>query len=142
MSKPFRSRTLFFIIILCAVISNHHAGAVESSPTSYTEARYLFHKARAVNPSHPAVEANQFYRYARQLEQAKKIKEATLLGEIATELYPKAARLYADFADLFLQTGQRDKAIKFLRKALEIDPEFEPAKTKLEKLRKDKEKEK
>ncbi len=106
------------------------------------EARHLFHKARAVNPSHPAVEANQFYRYARQLEQTKKIKEATLLGEIATELFPKEARLHADFADLFLQAGQRDKAIKYLKKALEIDPEYEPAKTKLEELRKDKEKEK
>ncbi|NIM90482.1 MAG: serine hydrolase [Candidatus Aminicenantes bacterium] len=106
------------------------------------EARHLFHKARAINPSHPAVEINQFYRYARQLEQAKKIKEATLLGEIATELFPKEARLYADFADLFLQTGQKDKAIKYLKKALEINPEHEAAKTKLEKLRKDKEKEK
>jgi CubicO group peptidase (beta-lactamase class C family)/tetratricopeptide (TPR) repeat protein len=106
------------------------------------EARYLFHKARAVNPSHPAVKVNQFYRYARQLEQAKKIKEATLLGEMATELFPKEARLYADFADLFLQAGQRDKAIKYLKKALEIDPKNEPAKTKLEELQKEKEKEK
>lgn len=106
------------------------------------EARYLFHKARAVNPSHPAVKVNQFYRYARQLEQAKKIKEATVLGGIATELYPKEARLFADFADLFLQAGQKDKAIKYLKKALEIDPTHEPAKTKLEELRKEREKEK
>jgi CubicO group peptidase (beta-lactamase class C family) len=106
------------------------------------EARYLFHKARAVNPSHPAVEVNHFYRYARQLEQAKKIKEAALLGEIATELFPKETRLYADFADLFLQAGQKDKAIKYLKKALEIDPEYEPARTKLEELQKEKEKEK
>lgn len=106
------------------------------------EARNLFNKARSLNPSHPAVGLNQFYRYARQLENAKKIEGALDLGDIASEFFPKEARFFADFGDLYLRTGHKDKAVEYFKRALEINPKHEIARIKLEEIQKEKEKEK
>lgn len=103
------------------------------------EARRLFQKARILDPFHPVVRLSQFYRYARQLRQARKTKESVALGDIAAELFPKNAKLYVDFADLFQKTGETKKAIEYFKKALKIDPKNEMARSRLAQLQQEKE---
>jgi tetratricopeptide (TPR) repeat protein len=54
--------------------------------------------------------------------------------KIATEMYPKEAALYGTLGDLYLKPNQREQAINAFKKALEIDPNFEHARTMLKKL--------
>jgi CubicO group peptidase (beta-lactamase class C family) len=101
------------------------------------EARNLFKKAQEMDPSHSLVSLNQFYRYGSLLEGAKKMKEALALGTIIAELFPKNPKLLTDLGDMFIKTGQKEKAIKYYKKALEINPKFKRAKKKLEGLQKE-----
>ena len=104
------------------------------------KARKLFRKAFALNPVHPRVSLNKFLYIGRRLENAKKMKEISALAEIALEFYPKNAQLHKEVADIYLATGQNEKARIFYKKALELDPKLEAAKRKLEELGKEKKK--
>ena len=53
---------------------------------------------------------------------------------MATEMYPKEATLYGTLGDFYLKQNQREQAINALKKALEVDPNFEHAKEMLKKL--------
>ncbi|MFQ5739197.1 MAG: tetratricopeptide repeat protein [Acidobacteriota bacterium] len=58
----------------------------------------------------------------------------TLLG-IALELYPEVANLYDSTGEFHLASGDKQKAIAYYQKALEVDPNFENAKRMLAKIR-------
>lgn len=103
-------------------------------------ARSLFRKAFAMNPEHSSVSLNEFYNLAKRLSNAKKMKGLFALAEITTELFPKNARLYKIMADMYLQSGQKEKAIDYYKKALTINPKYKEAREKLEKLKKEKQK--
>lgn len=103
-------------------------------------ARSLFRKAFAMNPAHSSVSLNEFYNLAKRLSTAKKMKGLFALAEITTELFPKNARLYKIMADMYLQSGQKEKAIDYYKKALTINPKYKEAREKLEKLKKEKQK--
>ncbi len=102
------------------------------------EARRLYKKAFAMSPKHPSVSLNEFLGLGRRLMNVKKIKEFFSLVEVAAELYPRNARFHKGIADLYLQIGQKEKALEFYRKALKINPDYKEAKESLEKLRKEK----
>jgi CubicO group peptidase (beta-lactamase class C family)/tetratricopeptide (TPR) repeat protein len=104
------------------------------------EARKLLKKAFALNPDHPSVSLNEFRYLGRRLENAKKMKETFSLAEIALEFYPKSAELHEEIANIYLEAGQKEKARTFYKKALELDPKLEEAKTKLKELEKAKKK--
>ncbi|MFB0565226.1 MAG: serine hydrolase [Candidatus Aminicenantaceae bacterium] len=103
-------------------------------------ARIHFIKAHSLDPYHPAVSVNQFFRYRSLLVRVKKLKEALSLLIIATELHPKEARLYVEIGEAYFRAKQKEKAIEYFKKALEIDPELERAKKRLEAFEKEKEK--
>ncbi len=102
------------------------------------EARTLFKKAFALDPDHPSLSQERLFYLASQLEQAMKIKEIFILADIALELYPQNAQLHKEVGDIYLKTGQKEKALNLYRKALQIDPNFEDARKALEKLEKKK----
>jgi len=101
-------------------------------------ARVLFKKAFALNPNHPSLSLNSFYSLERELEQAQKIKEIFSLVQIAAELYPRNAKLQKDIGDLYLKAGLKEKAIEHYKKALGLNPNYEEAKERLKKLKKEK----
>jgi len=107
---------------------------------SVEEAQKLFKKAFALNPDHPSVSLNEFRNLGRHLENAKKLKEIFALVEIALELYPKNAQFHKEVADIYLATGQKEKAGIFYKKALKLNPKLKEAKRKLEELGKEKKK--
>lgn len=94
----------------------------------------LFKKAKDLDPDHANLRLRHFYDLGTKLiEAGKDIKVITALG-VATALYPKNAKLHADLGDLYVQVGDRDKAIACFRKALEIAPKFKTAQEKLNQL--------
>ena len=100
------------------------------------EARSLFKRAYEQNPYHPVVSVDQFMGYGSLLARAKKTKEDIELGNIALEIFPKEAQLYVTVGDKYSQSKQKEKAIEYYRKALELDPKLENVKKKLESMEK------
>jgi len=96
----------------------------------------LYKKARALEPDHPDLRLDHFYDLGRQVIEAGKDSIVfTALG-VAEALFPRNAKLCSDLGDLYVQIGERDKAIAYYKKALEIAPKFKTAQDKLDRLKK------
>jgi len=54
--------------------------------------------------------------------------------EIGTQLFPDSANTWDSLADIALRLGDKEKAIEYYRKALEVDPDFSNAADQLEVL--------
>jgi len=102
------------------------------------KARNLYKEAIALDPYHSILSLNQFFGLGSRLVRANKLKHAMALLTIAIELYPREPSLYTDLGDMYLQTGEKEKAIEYYKKSLEINPNFERAKTRLLELQKGK----
>ena len=61
-------------------------------------------------------------------------KAAIEVFKFNVEAHPKSANVYDSLAEAFLTTGDKDLAIKFYKKALEVDPLFRNAADMLKKI--------
>ena len=94
----------------------------------------LYKRARDLEPDHTDLRLRHFYDIGtRLIEAGKDIKVITALG-VAAALYPRNAKLHLDLGDLYVQVGDREKAIACYRKALEIAPKLKAARDKLNRL--------
>jgi CubicO group peptidase (beta-lactamase class C family) len=100
------------------------------------EGQKLYLEARELDPAHPVLRADQFIASMRQLAGVDRKKEAQALGLIAVEINPKEPSLYTALGELSIQAGEKGKAAEYLKKALQIDPKFEEARTRLKSLEK------
>ncbi|MDH7513960.1 MAG: hypothetical protein QHH14_13520, partial [Clostridiales bacterium] len=99
-------------------------------------ARSFYGRAHELDSTHPAVSVERYIASGGFLARAEKNKEALELGEIALTFYPKETRLYVELSDLCATLGQKERAVDYLKKALQIDPQNENARTKLKALEK------
>lgn len=95
----------------------------------------LYTSALALDPDHPSMGLNALYSLTRQLSDAGKNDKIMIALSVAETLYPKNAKLRVDIGDIYLVNGQRNKAIEYYEKALNIAPRFKLAKEKLERAR-------
>jgi Flp pilus assembly protein TadD len=111
-------------------------GYVEAWRGRAEEARALYHEAQGLDPTDPALEADQFIASMKQLVEADKKREAEELGLIAVEVNPKQPSLYVALGDLHMLGGRKDTAAEYFRDALRVDPDFEEARARLKSLEK------
>jgi CubicO group peptidase (beta-lactamase class C family) len=97
-------------------------------------ARENYKKALELDPTLPQVSPDQILSSINQLRRAKKLKESLEMCFIFIELFPKDARLYLEAGNSYAQSGQKEKAIEYYKKALAIDPNLAAAKSNLDKL--------
>lgn len=69
------------------------------------------------------------------LIEAKRYEEAKQVFQFNIEEFPKSPNVYDSYGDALLAEGDKENAIKYFKKALEIDPNFPDPKPKLEKLK-------
>jgi CubicO group peptidase (beta-lactamase class C family) len=100
------------------------------------EGQKLYLEARELDPAHPVLRADQFIISMRQLVEADKKKEAQALGLTAVEFNPKEPSLYTALGELNILAGDKAKAAGYLKKALQLDPKYEEARTRLKSLEK------
>jgi len=100
------------------------------------EGQKMYLEARELDSAHPVLRADQFVASMKQLVGADKKKEAQALGLTAVEINPKEPSLYTALGELSILSGDKGKAAEYLKKALQIDPNFEEAKTRLKSLEK------
>jgi len=111
-------------------------GYVQMWRGDIAEGEKLYLEARDLDPAHPVLRADQFIISMRQLAGADKNTEAQVLGLTAVELNPKEPSLYTALGEVSILAGEKGKAAGYLKKALQIDPNFEEAKTRLKSLEK------
>jgi tetratricopeptide (TPR) repeat protein len=73
-------------------------------------------------------------RMAYDLAGIGKVDAGLAILQVALELYPNVANLYDSVGEFYLKKDQKDKAIEFYNKALQVDPKLESAKQMLEKI--------
>jgi CubicO group peptidase (beta-lactamase class C family) len=111
-------------------------GCVQVWRGNIEEGQKLYLEARELDPADPVLRADQFIASMRQLAGVDKKKEAQALGLIAVEINPKEPSLYTALGELSILAGEKGKAAEYLKKALQIDPKYEEAKTRLKSLEK------
>lgn len=97
------------------------------------EARTFLKKAQEIN-SRGIASAGAVNQIGLAIAGADKLEAGIEWLKLATEFYPKEAALYGSLGDLYQKQGRREQAIDSYKKALEVDPNLEPAKEKLKKL--------
>ena len=95
--------------------------------------RGFIKKASTINPNGLA-SASGLNRMAYDLAGVGQVDAGMAILQIAVELYPKAANLYDSIGEFYLKKGQKEMAIEFYNKALQVDPNLESAKKMLEKI--------
>jgi cytosine/adenosine deaminase-related metal-dependent hydrolase len=65
-----------------------------------------------------------------------KMKEAIDIFKLNTETYPASANTYDSLAEAYMNNGERELAIKFYRRALEVDPKYANAEGAMQALKK------
>jgi CubicO group peptidase (beta-lactamase class C family)/Tfp pilus assembly protein PilF len=106
--------------------------------SNFEPSRDLFKKAFKIDPEGAAV-SPRFLRFiARLLGEKKKAKALLALASIALELHPTNAEVHKSVGDLYLETGKKEKAIEYYRKAINLGLDFSELKPILEKLEKSK----
>jgi len=95
--------------------------------------RALIRKASAINPNGLAG-PNGLNGMAYQLAGIGNVEAGMAILQVAVELYPKEANLYDSLGEFYLKQNQKEKAIEFYNKALQIDPNLESAKNALAKI--------
>ncbi|MGD9347270.1 MAG: serine hydrolase [Candidatus Aminicenantes bacterium] len=95
----------------------------------------LYKRAMDLEPDHSDLRLRHFYDLGGKLiEAGKDLRVFTALG-VAEALFPTNAKLLSDLGDLYAQVGDRDKAISYYKKALEIVPKDKDIQNKLDRLR-------
>ena len=103
---------------------------------NFEAGRQNYKRAFEIDPTHPQLSPDQSLSLINQMRRAKKTKEALEMCLIFIEYFPKDARLYLEAGNSYALSGQREKAMEYFKKALELDPNLAAAKSNLEKLEK------
>ncbi|MDA2937038.1 serine hydrolase [Acidobacteria bacterium AH-259-A15] len=110
------------------------AGLVYLGSGDMEKASSLINAARELDVG-KAASARALNNWAYQFKSLGQLKLGLALLAIARELYPNEANLYDSTGEFYLELGDRQQAIAYYEKALEIDPALENAKRMLEKIR-------
>ena len=97
------------------------------------KARQLLKKASAINAV-GAASADNLNSTAYDFAVAGQPDAGLELLKAAVDLYPKDANLYDSIGEFYLKKGEKEEAVKFYKKVLEINPSSANAKQMLEKL--------
>jgi CubicO group peptidase (beta-lactamase class C family) len=98
------------------------------------EAVEAYRKIKRETPANVAVQQGRLNQLGYSLIGQKKYAEATAILKLNAELYPASSDVYDSLAEAYMESGQKDLAIKNYRKSLELDPKNTNAVEKLKQL--------
>lgn len=65
----------------------------------------------------------QFNNTAYRLLASERVEEAIFVFQMNTELFPESANAWNSLAEAYLKAGNKEKAVEFYKKAVQLDPE-------------------
>jgi tetratricopeptide (TPR) repeat protein len=101
---------------------------VDAAIKEYRELKENHAKSYSFDPG-------QLNRLGYQLISLEKIEDAIKIFKLNIEAYPKVANCYDSLGETYMLKGDKEKAIKYYEKALELDPKMGSAIQALKKLR-------
>lgn len=72
--------------------------------------------------------------FGYELLDAEELDQAIQVFSLNTRLFPKEANVFDSLAEAYLRKGDRESAVQYYRKALDIDPQLSSAKAALKRL--------
>ncbi len=87
------------------------------------EAQTMLRKALSLNAEGLA-SAGGLNGTAYQLAGAGKADQGIEVLKLAVELHPKVANLYDSLGEFYVNKGDKQKALEYYRKAIEVDPNY------------------
>ena len=87
-------------------------------------------KTQALNFSEPEINGAGYY----LMNDMKNVKDALVAFKINTELFPASANVYDSLAEGYMNMNDKENAILFYKKSLQLDPSNDNAKKKIEEL--------
>jgi tetratricopeptide (TPR) repeat protein len=92
------------------------------------EAASKAYQAFRQDPAHAYLETEgDVNRLGYDLLRDEKIDDAIAIFRVNVEAYPQSANTYDSLAEAYLKKGNKDEAIKYYSKALEVNPNFASA---------------
>nr|CAD7446293.1 unnamed protein product [Timema bartmani] len=104
----------------------HHRGQVLLLMEKVDEAISDFNKAVSINPNFPIAYVQKCYtdyRHAFTTRDIEKMQEVMRAFQSAIERFPKCSECYTLFAQVLSDQQEYEKADKYFKKAIEVDPE-------------------
>lgn len=74
---------------------------------------------------------------AFQRKRKKQLNESITIFKTIIEIYPNIARSYCLLGECYLEKGDKESANKYIKKSLEVNPDYGGAKRVLDELNKD-----
>jgi len=93
------------------------------------KAMQFYKKALKINPDAEPINSKSLNRYAVDLMNYGKLDEAMRMLKVAVKLYPEEPRFYHTIGEIYVKLGK-----KYYKKALKVDPTFEPPRNRLKRL--------
>ncbi len=130
-------------------VYNHHHPVRESSGpkpiteplTSTLEADGIdamiaqYHELKETAPDDYDFREAHLNQLGYELSYRDRLDEALAVLELNIEMFPESANVYDSYGEMLLLVADTTKAIEYYEKALEVDPEYQNAKTVLERIR-------
>ena len=91
---------------------------------------------KKVNPNATLIQERTINALGYRLLGRKKMKEAIEIFRLNVEIYPKSANTYDSLAEAHMTNGNKELAVEFYKKALEVDPKYPNAQYAIEFLKK------
>jgi len=91
---------------------------------------------RGSHPEATLVQERTINALGYQLLRTNKLKEAIEIFRLNVEIYPKSANTYDSLAEAYTSNGNKELAIEYYKKALEVDPKYPNAAFAIEFLKK------
>lgn len=100
------------------------------------EAGLAFYRAKAEegNDNAPLFAENAVNRLGYRLLRADKLHEAIAAFKLNVELYPDSWNVYDSLGEAYMEGGDKERAIRYYEKSIELNPDNENGKRMLEKL--------
>jgi tetratricopeptide (TPR) repeat protein len=98
------------------------------------EAEEAYRKIKRETPQNVAVQQGRLNQLGYSLLGQKKYAEALVILKLNAEMYPASSNVYDSLGEAYMESGQKEEAIKNYRKSLELDPKNANATEMLKKL--------
>ncbi len=101
---------------------------------NYAEALLAYQKLKKENPSHNMVQESTINRFGYEKLGENNYGVAITIFRINVELYSNSANVYDSLAEAYMLSGDKESAIDFYKKSLELNPKNTNAVKMIEKM--------
>jgi dienelactone hydrolase len=95
----------------------------------------LYNEGRARNPQEPIFSENFLNQLGYRLINQNRLAQALEIFRLNVEAYPASANVYDSFAEAYMLSGNKQMAIKFYEKSIELNPNNKGAIEAVKKLK-------